>query len=459
MNFYITADSRNEYAPGILQPELCGYDASRAPLFEGSDSDEKPLRFGRCLGFAELFALVRNGGDPFSDTHFHDRNSKSIHKSFFASENHRYREQYEFDTGREEKRNLGRAVGYVSIAFSRQFRAFYFSILFFGTRARFMRWDRSGGIVTASFDYRRQPEPLCEFLWRFHHANPVQRGYDPTVTVASHSEEALFRACVRRHAAIQLGFRETHSEELDEALRLHYESGKVMRMQVYDQCRRSFRAYLVSVPLSSPQSADGRSTRAYWAVESKGSHEGEVRFLKDVWRMDVGSVRQEGIAYGEMEEGGVTNICDLEASGDIRGGYGTTSDSREVRTFVRGTGTEYLHVKLLFQESIIVDAQIPVAGGNNRSEKAPPTSRKHLARIYSQQRSKTSSETVQCTRTNDYTDAPWVCDCLRDRLYLRVYKHTHYRVVLRQAGYPLKTFSGSREFFVGIKDALDGKFC
>ncbi|KAL5499276.1 hypothetical protein ACEPAH_1794 [Sanghuangporus vaninii] len=60
----------------------------------------------------------------------------------------------------------------------------------------------------------------------------------------------------------------------------------------------------------------------------------------------------------------------------------------------------------------------------------------------------------QCTRTHDYIDAPWVCKCLRESLRLRVFKHTHYRVVLKQAGYPLRTFRGSRELFGASHDAL-----
>ena len=320
VKFRVTADSGNECAPGLLQPELCGYDASVGSVVKGGERNERTTFTGGLkpgLGFADLFVLVRRSGDPFCDTHTHDRCSKSIYKSFFAFENHRYQQQSEFDAGREEKRNLGRAVGYVSIACASQHRVFYFSVLIFGTRARFMRWDRAGGIVTTAFDYRETPELLCEFLWRFHFANPVQRGYDPTVAMASRAEEELFRTSIRRHAAIQLCCTEADSAELDEALTLHYESGKVMRMQVYDRSRHSFRVYLVSVPLSSPNSAAGNSTRGYWAVESNRTA-GEVHFVKDVWRIAVGNVREEGMVYEEMGKADVANICDLVMFGDVR---------------------------------------------------------------------------------------------------------------------------------------------
>ncbi|OCB91436.1 hypothetical protein A7U60_g1314 [Sanghuangporus baumii] len=430
INFCTTADSYNVHSPEILHPEVCGYDVSLGPFVQDDDPDERTFKSGfkPSLGSAELFALVRKSGDPFCDSHSHDRYSKSIHKSFFAYENHRYQQQSDFDTGKEEERNLGRSVGCISIACSGQHRVFYFAMLIFGTRARFLRWDRAGGIATASFDYRQRPDLLCEFLWRFHHANPVQRGYDPTVIVASRAEEELFRTCVRRHVALQLSFSDTDSEELDEALALHYENGKVMKMQVYDQKRRSLRYYLVSVPLTSPKSADGRSTRAYWAVEMTKSGEGRVRFLKDVWRIDIGNVKEEGVIYGEMGEDRVVNICDLETFGDVIG-YEFIDENNEE------TVNAYQY---------------------DRDDEAPNNSRD-----LSQSNSSPVGDmgavagTVQCTRMNDYISQYWVCECLRDRLCLRVYRHTHCRVVLKQAGYPLRTFNGSRELFGGARDALE----
>ena len=63
----------------------------------------------------------------------------------------------------------------------------------------------------------------------------------------------------------------------------------------------------------------------------------------------------------------------------------------------------------------------------------------------------------QCTKTDQFIDAEWVCKCLKTYLSKRVFKHIHCRIVLEQAGYPLETFTGSRELFGAAKDVLDGK--
>ncbi|KAL5480753.1 hypothetical protein ACEPAI_9693 [Sanghuangporus weigelae] len=475
INFCTTADSYNVHSPEILPPEVCGYNVSLGPFVQDGDPDERTFKSGfkPSLRSAELFALVRKSGDPFCDSHSHNRYSRSICKSFFAYENHKYQQQSDFDAGKEEERNLGRSVGCVSIACSEQHRVFYFAMLIFGTCVRFLRWDRAGGIVTASFDYRQRPDLLCEFLWRFHHANPVQRGYDPTVIVASRAEEKLFRACVRRHVALQLSFSDTDSRELDEALAVHYENGKVMKMQVYDQKRRSLRYFLVSVPMTSPKSADGRSTRAYWAVEMTRSGEGRVCFLKDVWRIDLGCVKEEGVVYSEMGEGRVVNICELETFGDVIG-YEFIAENNEESvkasmdmqaTYQYDQNDEFPNSSRDFSQSNsspVVDicrcAQYQLLRRMyqyDQNDEFPNSSRD-----FSQSNSspvvdmEADAGTVQCTRTNDYISQYWVCECLQDRLCLRVYKHTHCRVVLKQAGYPLRTFNGSRELFGGARDAL-----
>jgi len=54
-----------------------------------------------------------------------------------------------------------------------------------GWFARFIRWDRSGAIVTQSFDYIKEPHILASFFWRYAHLNQSQRGYNASVSPAS----------------------------------------------------------------------------------------------------------------------------------------------------------------------------------------------------------------------------------------------------------------------------------
>ncbi|KAL5495953.1 hypothetical protein ACEPAH_3185 [Sanghuangporus vaninii] len=411
VDFRITA----EYDYRSLEPSICGYSHQNVPflpqvLNNGNEKREPSL------GLAEIFAVVTKDNDPFCDHHCHDRHSKTIHKSFFAFENHRYQRAEDFEIGSRERANLGRVVSCASEVCARQHRIFCFSILFIGTRARFFRWDRAGGIVTSSFDYTKHPELLCEFLWRFHHASPVERGFDPTVTIASRAEEELFRGLIRKHAALQLDISEDKTQELDEELRHHYEKRKVAKFEVYERGRRMPRVFLVSVPLTSPRSVAGRSTRAYWAVELTGPNDGEVHFLKDSWRIDMGSMRDEGNIYCELEEGKVANVCDLETFGDV-------PDIEMV-----GENKENFICETHLQRNTN-NAEIPMESGTGRVP-------------------------GQCTRTNEYIEAPWVCECLRENLCAHISRHTHCRVVLKQAGYSLRTFRGSRELFYGARDAL-----
>ena len=57
----------------------------------------------------------------------------------------------------------------------------------------------------------------------------------------------------------------------------------------------------------------------------------------------------------------------------------------------------------------------------------------------------------------------WFCACLRqrpktdDETWRRIVVHTHYRLVLREVGYPLSEVTGSRELFEAVGDVLDGK--
>ena len=62
---------------------------------------------------------------------------------------------------------LGQSTCYVHIAQTRQFRTCVYSISVAGTTPRLLRWDRSGVIVTESFNCKTNPENLIGLVWRF----------------------------------------------------------------------------------------------------------------------------------------------------------------------------------------------------------------------------------------------------------------------------------------------------
>ncbi|KAL5480801.1 hypothetical protein ACEPAI_9741 [Sanghuangporus weigelae] len=423
VQFCITADiaEREKSGRGALKPDVCGYtrkDAKRMKRMKRKAKEKKShhsnktaVKYESNLGLSELFIEIKRRHDPICEHDSHDEENRALSKSFFACDNHldgnNLNPHNDPANAQEERRNFGQNVAYASENCARQHRMFSFSVMVIGTRARFFRWDRAGAIVTEAFDYKQYPELLCEFLWRFHLANPVQRGFDPTVTTASKAEEKLFKKLIREHVGLQLGISDAKSKKLDEGLKQHYEPDKVTKVEVYKRGQSTPDFYLVSVPQKSPLSAAGESTRAYWAVKLQGRNKGVVKFLKDGWRITVDDAAVEGDIYDEMMREKVDNICDLESYGDVP-------------EFEQETDQE------LSDE----------ADSNDVTEVG------------------SDPYTAQATRTDEFIDAGWVCDCLKKYLKMRVVKRIHCRLVLKQAGYPLKTFTGSRELFGATEDAL-----
>ncbi|KAG2743365.1 hypothetical protein P692DRAFT_20878758 [Suillus brevipes Sb2] len=61
---------------------------------------------------------------------------------------------------------LGQITSYAAAQLGAQYRAHAFSVLIVCNRARIIRWDREGAIVTNTFDYNHEPH-LADFFHRF----------------------------------------------------------------------------------------------------------------------------------------------------------------------------------------------------------------------------------------------------------------------------------------------------
>ncbi|KAI6108523.1 hypothetical protein EV401DRAFT_1891818 [Pisolithus croceorrhizus] len=60
-------------------------------------------------------------------------------------------------------------------------RAFMFSVLILKDEARFIRWDRAGGVVTNRFNYIDNSHLFLEFFWRFAQLLSMEGGRDPSI--------------------------------------------------------------------------------------------------------------------------------------------------------------------------------------------------------------------------------------------------------------------------------------
>jgi Fungal protein kinase len=184
----------------------------------------------------------------------------------------------------------GQLATYATEWCTRQHRVFAFSVFIYDPYVRFIRWDRSGIVVTERFNFRTNSQPLVDFLWRFVHLTDVQRGRDNTVREATAEE-------------IQLAH-----EHLTQWKNVKERPVIVFYIQDGD-IRREFIGW---GSMADAESLLGRATRAY-PVYEKAS--GEIRFLKDSWR--AASLEQESQTLRTLNAAGVRNVPVLDCGGDI----------------------------------------------------------------------------------------------------------------------------------------------
>ncbi|OSC97322.1 hypothetical protein PYCCODRAFT_1428549 [Trametes coccinea BRFM310] len=309
---------------GYAKPHICCVKTENSVHIEKAHPGSRTE-----FGFAELFIHVT--ADPTDDV-FIDPPPDSPEESIAEHEFIRnvvdddaevtekeYRElEARYKTG---ARSHGLHVAFAVETFARQQRLFLFTISVAGSMARFYRWDRSGCVVSRSFDIRRHPDFLTEFLWRFSKLSDAGRGHDLTFRMASAAEEALFKTAVRNYLELQL---DGTGDSLDKALSAHYCPGHVTVVGVTPQSSETLdeTPYIVSRPVVSPLSLDGRSTRGYWAVHSAS---GQMGFLKDTWRTYY-QEEIEGDILHRLNELGVRNVPVLAVHGDVRDNLWVSSE-------------------------------------------------------------------------------------------------------------------------------------
>lgn len=270
----------------------------------------------------------------------------------------------------EHRETLGQLVSHATEACALQHRQFYYTVLITHLTARFIRWDRSGAIVSRSFDYTKNSTPLCEFFWRFTCGSRASRGFDPMVTRSGEKDEAAFKS----------------QPDLAE----WYEPGNVLTMNVWDEETEKYRRFLVSRPVVVPSSMTGRGTRGYWAIEAEEVGEGgeggdgedgereegeeraeqereqeegkearedkkekDIVFVKDTWRPAAQDFEPEGNIIRELLNKGVPNVPDLCCFGHVPnkdGEFQVTQTHKFVARYQCGTKhnvAPYAHYRLV----------------------------------------------------------------------------------------------------------------
>ncbi|KAL0959975.1 hypothetical protein HGRIS_011637 [Hohenbuehelia grisea] len=177
-----------------------------------------------------------------------------------------------------------------------QHRLHLFVILILDTKARFIRWDRSGAIVSELFDYTQNSQPLIDFFWRFGKASDEQKGFDPTVSSPTPDEEDLAMYRLNKWAP----------KDVERPIAVF----SVPSADIPGKYHR----YVAWGALANADLPIGRATRGWPAcnIETR-----EIGFLKDIWRSDA--YRKETDTLKKLNESGCRNVPTLVCGGDLRG--------------------------------------------------------------------------------------------------------------------------------------------
>ena len=195
-----------------------------------------------------------------------------------------------------------RCLLYAANQLAYQHRLFAFNLVICGKRARFIRWDREGAVVTAGIDCSQRHDLVIEFLQRFNQMTAEQRGLDPTVVLAPPDEIEMFESAV---ATVEV-------ESLKHT---------VGDQKIYPRFRLEVRGtddsvscYIVGKALDCDLGVFGRCTRGYLALDLSTK---ECVFLKDMWRVDVPRIKPEHIWYEELAKAKVPYLVRFKHASDV----------------------------------------------------------------------------------------------------------------------------------------------
>ena len=210
---------------------------------------------------------------------------------------------------------LGQSVSYATAILGQQHRQFAYSMMMSGTMVRFLRWDRAGVIVSQAFDCRKEPDALCQFMWRLEHLSIAQRGFDTTAVKGSTEEYgSIFSDAIKNRLCFELGIPHQGATS-DKALEQHYDPDQLSIVTVSEGPIK--KTYCICRPLEAPLSIIGRATRGYWSVDVATR---EVRFVKDTWRKGLSGLEREGDIVRELWRQGVQSVPKLACHSDVISG-------------------------------------------------------------------------------------------------------------------------------------------
>ena len=168
---------------------------------------------------------------------------------------------------------LGQITIYAAAQLGSQFRTHAFSVFTLRDKARIIRWDRSGTIVTESIDINSDPQ-LAKFFRCYSKAPAEMRGLNQSV-LDPMPEEAIVARQV-------LGLADDVS---------------LFKLEV--PCNDSVHYFVTPTPQATFYMPPGRATRGFQVYDI--SRATRV-FLKDTWRIDLEDIHVEGLTYEILDK-------------------------------------------------------------------------------------------------------------------------------------------------------------
>lgn len=348
----------------------------------------------------------------------------------------------------------GQLITYAEKVFQYQHRTALYMLIIIGRRFRFVRWDRSGAIVTRATDYFEHPDLLCEMLWYMSHLTDEKLGMDPTaVRIRPDDDDYKTMDSAGRPNPRDFDHKERDIDELpglDQEFRYvrnaFSRSLEAMwpryRLQVPDG--DGTRSFLVAKPAFHAPGMAGRGTRGYVALDCQSNR---FVWLKDAWRADYDLVEKEGSVLEVLNREGVQYVPTLVCHGDIlkqstktphwwevKNGDPTTTTPPTSSVF---SSTPAPHTPSSTQPAAILSPHTP-------PPYVPPASQ-------TQSPSYATSSKRSRSQVEDEEEAV----ASKEGCPLR--RHMHYRLVVKEVAMDLTTFKDGQQLLSIIFDCVKGQ--
>jgi hypothetical protein len=196
----------------------------------------------------------------------------------------------------------GQCLLYAANQLAYQHRLFAFSLVICGKKARFIRWDREGVVVSAGIDCSQRHDLVIEFLQRFNQMTAEQRGLDPTAVPATPEEIEMFESAVAK-VEIESLKRTVGDQKIYPRFRLEVRGAN-----------DSVSYYIVGKALDYNLGVVGRCTRGFLALDLSTK---ECVFLKDMWRPDVPGIEPEHVWYEKLAKAKVPHLVGFKHASDV----------------------------------------------------------------------------------------------------------------------------------------------